>query len=89
VQGLWHEFEQQQSCARLRVMVKAFCFCSACLYLQAVQKLADSMSGKGVDVLINNAGIFGSHSSEDLSPLKGAWCGGTRSVAWAADLPHC
>lgn len=39
--------------------------------VQAVQKLADHMASKGCDVLINNAGIFGSHQAEELGPLKG------------------
>jgi NAD(P)-dependent dehydrogenase (short-subunit alcohol dehydrogenase family) len=42
--------------------------------VQAVQKLADQMASKGCDVLINNAGIFGSHQAEELGPLKGEPC---------------
>ncbi|EFN53250.1 hypothetical protein CHLNCDRAFT_137162 [Chlorella variabilis] len=37
----------------------------------AVQKLAEQCASKGFDVLINNAGIFGSHQAEELGPLKG------------------
>ncbi|KAI7846140.1 hypothetical protein COHA_000401 [Chlorella ohadii] len=37
----------------------------------AVQKLADQCASQGVDVLINNAGILGSHKAEETGPLKG------------------
>jgi hypothetical protein len=40
--------------------------------MQAVQKFAEDCAKSGVDVLINNAGIFGGHKSEDQGPLKGA-----------------
>lgn len=46
------------------------------LILQAVQKLADECASKGVDVLINNAGIFGAHHGEELGPLKGRQANG-------------
>jgi hypothetical protein len=40
---------------------------------QAVSKLADQAAERGTDVLINCAGILGSHKAEELGPLRGAW----------------
>jgi hypothetical protein len=39
--------------------------------MQETNKFAEEVAGKGVDVLINNAGIFGGRESKIQSPLEG------------------